>query len=664
MNIKGTLWLLPVALLCSCGPAGLTNSSGGYAPGSTGYFDARGVDYLHNGDPYIEARLRETPPASPTTPTQPTTPAIPTAPTQPGAAVTPPAQPADDLRARVKEFEISRFDADQSEPSRFGAANYTIKVFFRDGTSAEFKGRFSGRLHVDAHDKRYHLQGDLTDTAAKDKTTARLVLNDTTTGDLIEISYRAYKARLIVHEDQSKKVIPGSVFDRQLKALRDNTFGWVNNWTVVNGPSFYLVDIIQVVDPSARSTPAYSLPVLSFKGESKRTAGDDTVYEHPAESLPSDKGSQVTASDIKLIGNSEKGGKRLFDITLEDKESQEKNEVMVAVEAEHPDDIQTGADDKPIEYGPDAGNNQSEDNQPDGQSIPIPQPKPANPGTNPSVPVPSPRSSFPYLSSYDLPRSRRMAKDFERNRGLRNVQASIRQFQKSGKGGKRTELQNFFDYAYPFRGIIEALERAYDVLPIFVYLTPNESAYFTGGQYHNLQKADPAKKTGELLAWGPFQIHPDFAHDYGVKVTRNNVSDERNYFVPSACGAATAISRMVDSFSRTDATFAILAYNQGVKGTNTILGRAGAKSQNLKFVEKLSNFNFTYAEIEYAIPDPYNEYVSSALAVYFIAGDMPRYGFSISPKARRNLPTNGSLVPPKGISNAKCRAAISSALAI
>lgn len=639
--------------------------------GTTGpFFDQDGADYVHGGDTRVDEALDKQSPQKPeetfvpSAPQETSTPATPPSPTTPApvASETTSTPTSRTLQQKLREFEITRFEGKEEKPTRFGTSHARIRVFFRNEQPAEFKSSLvkKGNAFVfEATSGRFQLKGELNDST--NKSLGKFDLLDSSTKEHAEIFYRAYKAKLTVREDRSRQVVTGSGFDRQLKNLRENTFGWVHNWSVLNGPAFYLVDIVRVgVEDAANA------PIIAFKGESKRT-GD---REYKADSLTPE-----AASEIRLVGNSEDSSRRIFAVTLEDRQSAEQNTVMVDVESEEPDaPVKLNPEEEPVEFGP------------SGEII-----KTGMPGEqvahNGKVkgevktfrPTPASGNSFLRVNT-SLARTGRMTKDFDKNQNIPGVRAAIAEYQKQ----RRTSLENFYRNANPFRGLMEAIGVAYDVSPAYAYLTAIESAYFTGGKY----KIERPYSRGKLLssALGPFQILEETGRGLNMKITalrRANIEephDERRYFTSSACGAAKYIGRLVNIFDRGDATLAVLAYYQGEGGAAAALFCSFRTSENKqacasrinhgmtgqdyqRYISLAKNYSYTYGELERvaAIPLHMRQYVNRKLAVNFISSDLSRYGFSLE-DAKTQLPKNGTVSPRSPIQDSTCRQAVDTIL--
>lgn len=664
MRLKLTFLALGVLLINACGPGGGTHpgrrsSKATPFDGTTGY-----SDYVHGGDQRVEYALRPRPQPTPAPAAPGQKPPLPDLkevdPTLPVTPIPEASEARRTLAQKLREFEITRFEGDDRKPTRFGTVKARIRVFFRNEQPAEFISplvKKGDKLSFEATQGRFKLSGEITDSPRN--SLGKFTLIDSASQENAEIFYRAYRAKLNVREDRTRQIVAGSGFEKQLKSLRENTFGWVHNWTVLRGPSFYLVDIVRI------GVEDVNAPVISFKGESRRT-GDEEIQ---ADSLTPD------ASEVRLVGNSEQGSRRMFSVTLEDKQSAEKNTVMVDIEAEDQEAAPpVSPDEVPIEYTP-----------PPSSTDPAPE-KPGVYPNNPNEPKTSePRHSespelnrpIPPGNSYlqidnSLPRTALMTRHFNRNQSIPGVRNAIADYQR----GNRLGLERFYTYAHPFRRIMEAVGSAYDVSPAYAYLTVIESAYFTGGKYV-IQRP---YSHGRLLssALGPFQILEGTAQS--LKMRTGGQHDERRYFTTSACGAAKYIGKLVNIFDGGDSTLSILAYYQGegaaaaaiycslhVKGSRSAcanrIGRGMTGAEYERYLRLAKNYSYSYAELERvaAIPFHMRNYVNKKLAVYFISSDLKRYGFD-KINGVSKLPSNGTVTPPHTIQDPKCRSAINSVL--
>ncbi len=653
---KSLIVLVWTAALAACAPSG--NQAGSNSMlGTTGYTSPEGYDYVAGGDERVERALRE--PENPSAPVSP----------KPAAPGQPQAKP---LREKLKEFEISRFHVNETAAARFGEAKVALKIFFNTGAMpVAFKIDLVGakpKFNVNGVSSGFTLAGELNDT--EHQTRGEFTLTENSSGESARIFYWAYKAKLRVRENRTVQVTPGSPFERQIKDLRDNTFGWVNNWTIVRGVSFFLVDIVKVVPHGSSANPD---SLLSFKGPSLRTG----EAEHNVEGIGS------APNRIKLVGNGEEGAGRMFQVTMQDPQTKQNNEFMLDLELDTPQAPPGQAPAAPVT--PDEPVEEPEYEQepttlPNPQA-PVPQPQiPAQPGTpQPAQPAQTPRTPTPaaepvrtgksYLRiNAHLPRTAKMTNDFNRNRNLSGVKQWIEKY----RGSWRTSLQAFYTYANPFRRVMEKVGQAFDVSPAYAYLTVIESVYFTGGRY-KIQNAPNS------TALGPFQLLTGTAREVGLMVGGSD--DERRYFVPSSCGAAKYVRKLVDRFDDSDSTVAILAYFQGDGGAAAAIycsfdpnaGNRQACASRInknfsgqdynRFLRLTKSYNYSYAEMDRmaAIPQHMRDYVNKKLAIYFISNDMAKYGFSTD-GAPTGFPSNGTVMPGRALKDRECHSAASGIL--
>lgn len=660
MGQKGLfLFIAAVVLSWGCAPKGKTRAS---LLGTTGYTQADGRQFVTNGDKRVEAALAEEEQATTNSKVK-----IPENPSKTDAPkedqVTPAAEPKTSPGVKPfselpSEFEISRFHTHQDTPSRFGEDRIILKVIFNDGRpSAEFKAPLTGtkpnfKVNVAAHG--FVLTGSLDDS--QDETEGEFLLTENSTQQTARIFYWAYKAKLTVREDRTNPVPSNSSVGKQLTNLRENSFGWVNNWNVLRGHSFFLVDILKIT--TAESNSRNSL--LSFKGPSYRTG--DEVFDM--------QNVGGATSTVQLVGNAEEEAGRMFQVNIQDPETNQTHEFMLDVEL--------------IEPIAQRRAHQSPDALP-ARTLPEVQPEEPEPlletsGRPPSKPDRSPPqpsesqldSSRSFLRvQRSLPRTNRMIEDFNRNRSLTGVEDWIKIYTETTE---RKALMNFYLKANPFRRIMEKVGEVFDVLPSYAYLTVIESAYFKGGEY-KIERG-----TGST-ALGPFQLTSGTAERVGLSY--GGAGDERRYFIPSACGAARYMRDLVNmfDFEDGDTTVAILAYNQGEGGAAAAIycslsdeaagnrkacaNRINNKKNNFsskdygKFLRLTQRYRYSFAKLDQkaAISEAMREYVHRKLAIYFISNDFRKYGFTLN-GAEKRLPTNGTVMPASGhIKDEECEGA-------
>jgi len=786
--------------LVACGPANRHDPQArpqrdGFN-GTTGFRNADGVEYVHNGDPEVE-RLRSQQQSAPQQQQQPQQQQPPPQPSR----GTPRASATDNsLVNRLREFEISRYRVDKKdkEAERFGDHRYVIKVFLKNNEVLIFRGQFApvdGGFAIDARANDFTLKGEILDWPAaagarKTQTTSRdLTLTDVKRSESVMISYRAYRANLKVRRDRT--IQNSAAYDEQIRRFSEKTFGWFNKWNIVNGPSFYLMDIVKMVPAGTTTRPR---SILSVKGESLAPGqfhqavvipSEDSEMELPT-GIPGDapqpSGPSVANLNTKvfLVGNQLDAERRIFEIQLTDDRdnrgtSDSTMRFALDVEMAEPELPVDGGDVFPEpapatpapethaptppaptgpsrEFGPPAGEapllappasttpatpatretpappstgqTRSATPAPQGDSPrtfgpPQNEPPPRNgtaaqtpqrptrqtpstPSTQEqSAPLPSgeaPQRTQPaapprqggarlqpeippltneYIES-DLsnPRVRKMISDYEQNRDVPGVLSIIKEYlalnAKGHRVGKGVMLQNFFDYANPFRKLLATIGIVFQVSPAFVYLNIVESRYFYGGQY----EIEPGRGSTAL---GPFQITSDTALGLKLRLNAGAENDERRFLAPSACAAALYLGQLADGFS--DSTLAILGYNQGPAGAAAFLycnfsqnvpenqrknctSRINAGMTRAEYNKSLDfarRYDYTYKELERAIlTAATREYLNRKLAVYFIASDLAKYEFSLSSNAQTQRPAN-TMPTRYPIMNPTCRQAVAAA---
>jgi len=628
VNRISVLILVGTLSLAACAPAGKSSDSS--LTGTTGYTSPEGYDYVANGDERVEQALREPTPSAP-------------AKVSPTTATKP-------LREQLKEFQISRFATNESTPSRFGEAKVSVKFIFNGKPSVEFKTDLIGskpKFNVNAVSGAYTLAGELND--GEQQTRGEFTLSHNATGESARVFYWAYKAKLHVRQNRSAPVASGSDFEKQIADLRDNTFGWVNNWNVVRGVSFFLVDIVKVVNQNPQGgSPVGSL--LSFQGPSLRT-GEAVHDVQEVAGAP---------SRIQLVGNGEEGAGRIFQVTVQDPKTKQSNEFMLDVELETPTMPGESVGSQPIPARPATPPQVAEEPEVETPKAPGPaQPEPTEPAVT--------GKSYLRIST-SLPRTTKMTRDFNRNRNLTGVKKWMEKY----SGNWRGSLQKFYTYANPFRRVMEKIGQAFDVSPAYAYLTVIESVYFTGGKY----RIEGAEGSSAL---GPFQLLIRTAREMGLLV--GGSGDERRYFVPSACGAAKYVRTLVDKFDDSDATVAILGYFQGDGGAAAAIycsfdPNAGDRQECVRrinksytgadygrFLKLTKNYDYSFAEMDRmaAISQPMRDYVNKKLAIYFISNDIGKYGFTTD-GAPTSFPDNGTVMPARALKDRECHNAVSELL--
>jgi hypothetical protein len=239
------------------------------------------------------------------------------------------------------------------------------------------------------------------------------------------------------------------------------------------------------------------------------------------------------------------------------------------------------------------------------------------------------------VPNMSLPRTKRMIEAYEKNWNVDVVQEAYDLWKNpNSRVYDGRHLAGFFKHGQAYRDVCQMTAQAYDAAPIQCYLLAVESnAYFS--PTHSAPAGDRSKKTGEMLAIGPFQIHPDTASDLGMSPS------ERPYFVSSSCAAAKYLEEITDKLQNGDVTLAILGYNQGP----TVADR----------VSRLGRFSYTYAKIAHTnlVIHAAIIYTAKVLATYFIAAEYRSLGF----EANGGAPRSEKMVPPGGMRDQVCTGA-------
>lgn len=642
------------------------------APSTTGFTDPEdGSQFVSSDRRVLEERnLLAAQPDSKTTVQQPAPPASssgPTAATPTAPTTAPPTHVP--LRQRLREYQIERYhkqDTGLTHAARFGDGAMVISLFFSDAKPTEFRAslQVSGGRHVfTTRSGPYTLRGWLEDSIPY-STLGEFVL--TQGAEEVRIYYRAWKAKLDLRLDRTREVAPGSRAAQLMNLIGPDTYGWNNNWTVRDGRTFFLLDIIQQVVVPEHSAPRPETPptpdrpetipqpqpqvtpIFTIKGDSKRTTERDQAATLLSNS---DAPSVARESTAALAVNAEDSSKKIFAITVQDPTTQEKTEAMLDVTMEQPDpdlpivDFSDTSDIKPIQPKPqteilDVGAPRPRPKEmSDGAPTTPPPTPPARPQTPPAY---SGGDAYLKIDTSAGPRTAQMTRDLEKNRNIPRVRQAIQAYlaELRSKHG----LYNFYKYAHPFRHLISEIARSLDVSPAFAYLTVVESAYFTGGRYQHNQIGDGGK------AFGPFQLHVPAATESGLLASESKTSsDERQYFATAACGAANYVGERVEDFMDGDTTMAIMAYNQGAGGARNVARMVVSQ-------DRVKRFNYTYADLEDGgIPLRVRNYVNKKLAIYFISNNMAQYGVNVPSDAPQRLTDAMHVWPVRQAKGPKCR---------
>ena len=258
-----------------------------------------------------------------------------------------------------------------------------------------------------------------------------------------------------------------------------------------------------------------------------------------------------------------------------------------------------------------------------------------------------------------LPRVAQGLHDMEAHYGYRDIRENWIPHMRDTRGSL---IRNFWRHGHPVRDLISEVFEAYDVLPTLAYVTILESQFLRSGDFEvELTSA------GHGTAFGPFQLVKRTANNLGLltdmsqaKGTRPATWDERNWFVPSLCGAAKHFKLSLDYYGHADTTWAILAYHAGDYGATEEI----AQSLNVnarEFWNKLSRYSYTYQEIKALnkLTDHYEKYVDKKLASYFILQSPTAMGFSAPSNVQTDIPDGHKhkFFPPQPIKDERCERA-------
>lgn len=260
-----------------------------------------------------------------------------------------------------------------------------------------------------------------------------------------------------------------------------------------------------------------------------------------------------------------------------------------------------------------------------------------------------------------LPRVARGLHDMEAHYGYRDIRENWIPHMRDTRGSL---IRNFWRHGHPVRDLISEVFEAYDVLPTLAYVTILESQFLRSGNF----EVEPTS-AGPSTAYGPFQIVKGTANNLGLRTDMNQRKrsapaswDERNWFVPSLCGAAKHFKLSLDYYGHADTTWAILAYHAGDYGATEEI----AKSLNVnarEFWRKLSRYSYTYQEIKALnkLTDHYEEYVDKKLASYFILQSPTAMGFRAPTDVKTDIPDGHKhkFFPPQPIKDERCERAAS-----
>ena len=703
MRSKLSILLVPMLALSACAPGGSDSSNEGrpaVSEPTTQQEDevpvlrnSTGAPYTPAADPRVTETVREQAPK----------PNVPWTPKQKQELL---------FSESLQDYQFFRYDDYKSKQiKRFGKQSFDFWVLIKASDGHDFKVHFNGNLAVDGNglkltnvqtdDHEYSLEGRVTD--GKESSIGQFTLRNQ--GRQVTIFLRSYKAKLSVHTQLSKE----GRYSKELKTLIDQlkaTGDKANTWWVTNmisagvtvGVSRFQYELLQFVTPGSK-VPPMPVPLTSFSGDSVKTSNIDGE----AVVVQNGKGD---VQELQLRGDAATDDSRMFSLKLKDSKN-ETAEVMLEFErdSDAPELLLQPGGQAPVQKPvapptpppallPDPPASLDEDwvlpdsfvigapdssTQPPAPLRPAPAnppaaPKPSTPPARPTAPTPPAQPAAPvrptppapearpnvnspsgyrgigknafFFTDYgnpSLPRTKKAIDDFEKNFDVPQVQKQFALYKRtSGK------MNRWFEYAAPFAPMIEAVAKAYDMPPAFVFLIVRESSLYFAGKIKSRGRSlgpyfwDNPTSTS---ARGPFQIEVAASKDCNLGL------DERNYFAPSACGAACYLGNQMKLFPN-DYALGILAYYQG----------PGVKSKILANARYYNDFSLGFAKIARnnmsGIGDDPIQYVAEVLAAYFVAGDFRSYGF-VTGTVSTPLSQIPSAFSSGPIRSSKCEAVIS-----
>lgn len=604
--------------ISACSPQGMESESVDGNESLTGFRNQEGVPYTVGADPRL---IRENNPPPP--------PAAKPPPTVPSSA----SPRTEDVKfsQAISAIKVQRYDS-QDRVDRFGTAKTRVQ-FVADGKVYEFQsplaaGGGANRFFANdvAHPSEpYKVQIEFTDDANQVHSSGKVTIIrlDERRRPLstAEVYLRSYAASVIAMPAMDITLYaPNQCW---LQILEDRSFAWVTNKVVDRARSFYEVQVWvnSKNSSSPKCSPEASKVVsgkrlFSFAGESVRTGDYD---ESDAQRL--ERG-LLAPLKISLKGDAETLDERTFKVLLEGFQRQNIDLALKIMKPDH-------------------------------------EHLPSKPAIAKGL---SANSYFMvrYIEKKDRerhPELRRvsdMIDDFEQNYSLPGVKSAIREFT-SNPAHLQTALKN----AQPFRPLINQIFNFYQVAAPASLVLMIESDFFKRENY-------PLQTNAISTASGPFQIIYNTGRALGMRVFQNRTGrrppadDERNFFVPSACGAAKHFSNSLNNFSRHDRTLSILAYYQGDGGAAKFMQRlVPSKDKTGNAFKDISRYRITYRDIERQnmLPRDVRHYVNRSLALYFLTGNPSLHGFSWKEEPNSTLP-EGKVIPRMPMADPTCHQAV------
>lgn len=342
-----------------------------------------------------------------------------------------------------------------------------------------------------------------------------------------------------------------------------------------------------------------------------------------------------------------------------------------------PESVNPSETSKAVEAAPDAAATESEAESSALETSLRPRPRPANLGQKPPS-NPRPRRNQPDIEiegihfglsedaflkiNYDAKNRPQVAKglyDMEEHYAYPDIRNKWIPHIRDKKGSL---VSKFWKHAYPVRDLISQVFEHYDVLPTLAYVTILESTFLRDGKF-TIQ----LNETGESTAYGPFQLLRGTAKVLGLRTDTSQGKgakpaswDERNWFVPSLCGAAKHFKESLEHFGHADTTWAILAYHAGDRGASDEIARSLGVGQS-ELWRNISRYNYTYQDIKSynKFKKKYVDYVDQKIAAYFVLQSPSKMSFEPPRDVVQEIPAGHrhKFFPAEAIKDSNCEEA-------
>lgn len=596
------------------------------------------------------------------------------------------------LATSIQKVSVVRYDS-ENKPTALGGQSFLVQVLSQLPETGlepiEFRGKLEQRnnslilqkTQVQSGQYLYTLSGFFTDDTDKFKSKGELYITQfvNKNGELKEeakttITLRSYLADIRIKT--SEELDPKSNLAKRVKDLEQKSLAWVNNSVVILGRSFYEYQIIRL--PSEQAAIKDAEPIFGFKGES---VSDTQLIETPVEevSFPKEPKTQEEVNSPKAQEPTTEQPKTQEPKTEQPKKSHQPNQSSTESKESQSTKViapfgsnNNGIRSFEIELtDPDDPKEKTDILMTIRERNPEPEPEVSDDDTSHSLPerkpgVPS--ESLPDLLGYNsdaflnvtydpsrLPMTAQVMKDLDQNYHIRDIRTL--NFDSEMTNKVRNNSKNFWKYAHPFRKMLQDIYEYYDVPAPLAYVSVFESAFFQGSYVNYLAVRPGGTDTG------PFQILKGTGLHLKMKIDNTQAKskkpknwDERLYFFSAACGAASYMKELSEDFIHSDATLAILAYNQGPTGAASHLNRDLGWGETSNLLAKVKKYRFTYAELREQSNKnaKHIEYVDSKLAAYFLLQAPSVMGFTPPSDVMTTYPSDTKVIPKDIIKTPGC----------